>query len=140
MQQTQQPTQRHGELQPFLLLHAEMAHQASRLPELQLADACCAKLRWTCPSALRMRDTPSGRGSAVGIAPLFTIRPAALYVQEVCTLAAVAEQVSAPSPPAASGNVVLEVKDLEVSHPFAWQADLLRTATAGRTCLADAFC
>lgn len=32
---------------------------------------------------------------------------------EVCTLAAVAEQVSAPSPPAASGNVVLEVKDLE---------------------------
>ena len=55
------------------------------------------------------------------MAPLSYIRSAALCAQEVCTLAAVAEQVSAPSPPAASGNVVLDVKDLEVSHP--WPAD-----------------
>lgn len=36
-------------------------------------------------------------------------------LQDVCTSAAVAEDVAAASPLAASGNVVLEVKDLEVS-------------------------
>lgn len=114
MQQTQQPSQRHGEQQLCLLLHAGISRPASRLPVMQLCSSMsCRAAPDTCiciaPARCDVR-----RRSVGGMVSLCTSRPATHCTQEVCTLAAVADQVSAPSPPAASGNVVLEVKDLEV--------------------------